>query len=248
MNPAQKVLTVFSACLGFAVTVPAQDLTALQILQRVDDALYSAKDKDVVMQFVLIDRNGKESTREVALKEKGADRRIVLFTSPADQKGIGLLSLPGDVMYLYLPAFGKTRRIASHVKNTNFAGTDLTYENMEPKRYTAFWNAEFSAKDSISYTLLLTPKPGTVTDYSKLIVKVRRDSCYPTRVDYFNKAGENCKVLTREKIEKIGNYWEARETIMDDLKARHKTKLVLVSIKYDTGISNDAFSERYLIR
>jgi len=53
------------------------------------------------------------------------------FTAPASQAGIAFLSLPNDVMYMYLPAFGKERRIASSAKNQNFAGTDFSYDDME---------------------------------------------------------------------------------------------------------------------
>jgi hypothetical protein len=55
--------------------------------------------------------------------------------SPASEAGIAFLSLPDDLMYLYMPAFGRERRIASHVKNQSFAGTDFSYEDMEAREY-----------------------------------------------------------------------------------------------------------------
>lgn len=225
-----------------------KELTGDQILQKVDDVLYAAKDKDEQVRFVLIDKTGKENVRDLITLEKGPDKRLMKFTSPADQKGIGFLSLPDDVMYVYLPAFNKTRRIASHVKNTKFAGTDLTYENLEAKRYSDLWNARLVSQDNEYYVLELSPKPKTVSDYSKLVVKVKKGDFLAVKIDYFDKSGTNCKTMDRGKFEKYGNYWEATESIMTDLKEQHKTKLILSAIKHDTNIPDEKFSERYLMR
>jgi hypothetical protein len=224
-------------------------LSAQQIMQKVDDVLYAPKDRRSHMRFVLIDKNGKESVRELQAVEKGFNRRLMKFTSPADQKGIAFLSLPDDVMYIYLPAFGKTRRIASHVKNTKFAGTDLTYENLEAKRFSLEWNPVLLKTDAEFYYIEQTPKPGKVTEYSKLRIQIRKDIFYPVKVDYFDKTGKLYKVMTRGKVEKIGEkYWDSRESVMEDVRTGHKTKLMVVEEQFDTGVGDDTFSERYLIQ
>ena len=81
--------------------------------------------------------------REMSMLQKGSEKRFVKFLSPTAQAGIAFLSLPDDVMYIYLPALKKVRRIASHVKNTKFAGTDFTYEDMEAARYSDKYIPEF---------------------------------------------------------------------------------------------------------
>ena len=120
-----KVILLSLFVLGvvmFAFQGMAEDtqLTATQILEKVDDVINAPKDQDIKIKLILIDKNGKESMREMSMLQKGSDKRLVKFLSPADQRGIAFLSLPNDVMYLYLPAFKKTRRIASHIKNNKF--------------------------------------------------------------------------------------------------------------------------------
>ncbi|HUI90943.1 MAG TPA: outer membrane lipoprotein-sorting protein [Chitinivibrionales bacterium] len=242
------LIAVLASGLLSAAFTQEKELNGDEILKKVDDVLYASKDKDMQVRFVLIDKNGKESVRDMVTLEKGPDKRLMKFTAPADQKGIGFLSLPDEVMYVYLPAFGKTRRIASHVKNTKFAGTDLTYENLEAKRYSDSWNAKLTSQDSEFYVLELAPKPKTVTDYSKLMVKVKKGDFLAVKIDYFDKSGTNCKTMDRGKFEKYGNYWEATESVMTDLKEQHKTKLIMSAIKHDTNIPDDKFSERYLMR
>jgi outer membrane lipoprotein-sorting protein len=236
------------ACQFSTIKGQGTELTGPQIMQKVDDVLYAPKDKKTKMRFVLIDKAGKESVRELEAMEKGADRRLMKFTAPADQKGIGFLSLPNDVMYIYLPAFGKTRRIASHVKNGKFAGTDLSYENLEAKRYSLLWDAKLVKTDTAFYYIEQTPKPGTTTEYSMIKIHVRKDIFYPVKVEYFDKNGKPYKIMTRTGIEKFGNYWDARESVMEDVKVNHKTKIVLLEAKFDNGLSDELFSERYLMQ
>ena len=85
--------------------------------------------------------------------QKGPDMRIFKFTSPSSQAGLAFLSLPGNIMYLYLPAFGKERRIASHVKNQGFAGTDFSYGDMESKTYSESYNASLVENRSGEYLI-----------------------------------------------------------------------------------------------
>ena len=82
-------------------------LTAPQILTKVDNFLNAPKDQELMTIISIIDKAGKVSTRTMSLLQKGSDKRLVKFLSPADQKGIGFLSLPNDNMTVYLPAFGK---------------------------------------------------------------------------------------------------------------------------------------------
>jgi len=223
-------------------------LTADQILKKVDEVENAPKDQTREIKMVLIDKGGKESLREMNMWQKGFDKRTAKFTAPADQKGIGFLSLPNDVMYLYLPAFKKTRRIAAHVKNGKFAGTDFTYEDMEAKKYSEKWNPELLKQEDSAYILQLMPKPETNTDYSKLVMWVNSNNFYIVKIEHYDHAGKLRKILTNEKIEQIKGYWIPTTSTMDDIQEGHKTKITLNNIKYDTGLSDEIFTERYLSR
>jgi len=232
----------------FVVNMAFAQLSAVEILQKADEVTYAPKDQFYKSKVILIDKNGKESYREALMYQKGTNKRFVRFTEPADIRGIGFLSLPNDVNYVYLPAFKKSRRIASHIKNQNFAGTDFTYEDMEALTYSEKWKPELLRKDESHYVLNLTPREGRTSDYSKLIMYVRTDNFYPEKIEYYDKSGNLCKILTRRRIEKIGNYLIALETEMKDVKKNHTTKLILEDVKFDTNLSDDIFTVRNLER
>lgn len=223
-------------------------LTEVEILKKVDEVTYAPKDQTYKARVILIDKNGRESYREALMYQKGTNKRLVKFTEPADIRGIGFLSLPGDMNYVYLPAFKRSRHVASHIKNQNFAGTDFTYEDMEALTYSEKWNPELLRQDQSHYILKLTPKEGRKSDYSKLVMYVRTDNFYPEKIEYYDKAGNLYKILTRSRIEKVRNYWIAFETEMKDVKKDHATKLILEDVKVDTNLSDDIFTIRNLER
>lgn len=242
-----SLLIISLLLLSLPVLAAEKELTAREITEKVDLLLNAPKDQSLQIKMILTDRNGAEEVREMIMLQKGDDKRMGEFLSPADQKGIAFLSLPNDTFYLYLPAFKKTRRIASHLKNSRFAGTDFTYENLEAKRYSQDWKPKLLKKEGGYYLLELTPDPGAETEYSKLLLQVRTDDFYPTRIEFHGKSG-HLKTLTNSKIEKINGYLIAREMEMLDIQSGRRTKMIITEAKFDTGLTDDRFSERYLKR
>jgi outer membrane lipoprotein-sorting protein len=55
-------------------------------------------------------------------------------------------------------------------------------------------------------------------------------------------------MMIREKIEKVNGYWISRESEMEDLKTEHTTRMLIVEVKFDSGLSDDKFTKRYLSR
>jgi len=218
------------------------------ILKKMDEVLYACKDQTVKIEMVIIDRAGKESVREAETIQKGNSMRLFRFTAPAAQAGIAFLSLPGEIMYLYLPAYGKERRIASHIKNQNFAGTDFSYEDMESKLYSERYDAVSVKEEGDTYILELKPKPENKGGYPKLVVTVRKDNFYPVHVTYFDKAGKSIKELTNSRIEKKGKYWVATDFEMKDLTKGTRSRMIINEIVFDQNLSDEEFTVRKLLR
>lgn len=244
-----KVILVVSLILTlFGSPAFSKDLSAVEILKKTDEVVNASKDMRSTTRTILIDSNKNEKVRESETFQKGNDKRLVRFLSPADQKGIGFLSLPDDVQYLYLPAFRKVRRIASSIKNTNFASTDFTYEDLSTFEYSKDYDPKLIETTDTAYVLELTPKPGVKKEYSKLRMWIRKDNFYPVKTESYDKKGTIWKVLERRRIEKVGNYWISKEMEMKDLKVNHSTKIIVDKIEFDSGLDDEIFTPRYLSR
>ncbi len=240
-----KINTVVCAIIFIAagmLTAKAQD--AGTILKKMDDILYAPKDMTGTNRIILIDKNGKQEIREAYIKQKGTDKRIMRFTAPASQAGIAVLALPDDIMYLYLPAFGKERRISAGVKNQNFAGTDFSYDDMESKPYSEKYTPKLLQEEADAYVLEMTPKGRS--DYSRITVTVNKTHFYPEMMEYYDKGNTKVKVA-KYTFEKTGGYWNTAEIEMTDLKKNHKTKMQMSDVTYDTGLSDDEFTVRKLV-
>lgn len=237
----QKVLlTLILSAIGISSALP-QD--AATILRKMDETMFSPKDMTGTMKVVMTTTNGRQETREATLQQKGTDKRMFRFTAPASQAGISILSLPDDVMYLYLPAYGRERRIASSARNQNFAGTDFSYDDMESKSYSAKYTPKLLSADGPSFVIELTPK--AASDYSRIVVNVNKNDFYPESMEFYDRG--NNKIKTAQyTFTKVGKYWNSSDVEMTNLKTGRKTSMQMSDIKYDTGLTDDDFTVRKL--
>lgn len=229
-------------------SIYAQTPTAGDILKNADAVVNAPQDQEISLKMTLTDKGGNEKIREMKMYQKGDETRLIRFLSPADQKGVSFLSLPDDVQYLYLPAFHKVRRIASHVKNDNFAGTDFSYDDMSASKYAEEYDATLLETTDDLYILELIPQKGVEKSYSKLKMWVRQDNFYPVKVEFYDKNSTLWKLFESRNIKKNDEYWVASEAEMTDLKKEHSTKMITEKVELDKGLSDDIFTKRNLKR
>lgn len=213
------------------------------IIEKMDNVLYAPEDMTGTHTIILVDKNGNRETREANIIQKGTDKRLMRFTSPASQAGIAVLALPDDVMYMYLPAFGKERRISGSVKNQNFAGTDFSYDDMEPVPYSDKYIPKLIGTEENRYVVELTPKDRS--DYSKIVAYINQTHYYPEVMEFYDRGNTKVK-KARYTFEREGKYWSTREIEMTDLKKDHRTIMKMSDVQYDTGLSDDEFTIRKL--
>jgi hypothetical protein len=137
---AKKLLFLLGvgATLLSTTTVMADDAQARAIMKKVD-ARDEGNTLEQDMMMVLIDKNGKERTRDLKsyAKDFGEDNhRTMFFKSPADVKNTAFLTYDyddgakDDDQWLYLPALKKVKRIPSTDKSSSFMGSDFSYFDM----------------------------------------------------------------------------------------------------------------------
>jgi len=218
--------------------VASQDAKA--ILENMDKVIFSPKDKEGKVTIILIDKEGKEKAREAIMLQKGRDKKLYRYTKPESQAGIATLSLPGDVMWLYMPAFGKPKKISMLSKSQAFTGTDFSYEDMVTTPYSDRYTSTLLKTEPDAYLLQMVPK-STKSTYSKIITRINKPNAYPVKMEFYNTKGKKFKEA-EYRYEKIGKYWNASEVVMKDLEKNHSTKIQLKDVKFDQGLSDDLFT------
>ena len=237
----------YSLILLVMIHLPVFGGDAARILNKMDAVLFASEDQKNTIEMVLIDRNGNERTREAMVWQKGADKRLFRFTAPAGEAGIAFLSLPDDVMYLYMPAFGRERRIASHVKNQSFAGTDFSYEDLESVKYSEKYAPKLLEETEEHYIIELKPLPDVQSDYSKVIAHVNKANYYPEIMKSYDRGGQKVKIA-EYTFDRQDGYWYMQEVFMTNLNRDHRTRMTFKEVQFDTGIDDQVFTVRNLTR
>ena len=247
----------------FMSTITFGQLTGREIMDKVD-ALTEPESAISNLEMTLIsEKRGKikERRREITRYQKNYDtgdfesKSLIRFLYPVDVKGTGFLmweyvSEKDDDQWLFLPALGKVKRIAAREKSENFMGSDFSYEDIGERDINDD-TYEFLAEEDIEgipcYKIKAVP---VAKDASYLYRNIWVDTTnwILKKVEYYDKRGDLLKILEFIKQELEGDYWSIYEMRMENVQKNHKTIMKMSNIQYDTRISNDYFTERFLTR
>lgn len=232
----------FSLMAGGASADEAGD----KVLASVDGAMNRFKTQYLRYE-VTNQEPGKDAKKmELEIRVKG-EKRLTEFLAPADMKGTKVLILSTTQMYVYLPAFGKVRRIASHVQEQGFMGMTFSQADLTLLRYSGFYGAALMSEDAASTKLSLTPKAGVEAPYAKIELSISKDKKLPTEIKYFNAKGVHLKTETRGEYKCEGEVCVPNKLKMiDHTKGGQSTELSIKASKVNEAMSDDLFSKRNL--
>ncbi len=226
---------------GAALADPAGDAA----LAKVDGAMNRASTQYFEYDVTNQEPGKGEGKLALVVRLKG-DKRLTEFTAPADMKGTKVLILSPSEMYVYLPAFGKVRRIASSVGDQGFMGMTFSQDD-NVTRYGDRYQAVVSSDAAAEMKLTLTPKAGMATPYGKIEITVAKDRMLPTQLKYFNAGGTHVKTESRTGYSCQGDICTASDqTMVDHTKSNAQTKLTRKTWKVNESMSDDLFSKRAL--
>ncbi len=220
----------------------------MNILEKIDSNNLIIKDQKMTVTLNIYDNAGNESSKTLIIYQKNNGRRLVFFTKPTDDMGIGFLSLPNNEMYMYLPAYSTIKKIASNIKNSSFAGTDFSYEDMEIRDYAKWYDYTVKEENDSIIILALELKENKISDYKSIILEVNKALSYPQTIKYFNKSNKHIKTLEQSDFITIGDYVYAKKAIMSNVKSNSKTIMSVDNIDINSDIDDDFFSTRTLER
>lgn len=169
------------------------------------------------------------------------DKRMTEFTSPADLKGTKVLILSPSEMYVYLPAFGKVRRIASHTSDQSAFGMAFAQDDLATQKYSGQYSASQSGDK-----LTLTPKSGQTTNYGKIEMTIAKDNKLPSEIKYYNSEGKLVKTETRTGYSCDSDVCTPATLKMVDHTKNLTTTLTRKKVKVNDSISDETFSKRNL--
>jgi hypothetical protein len=221
-----------------------------------------SRTEKTLYRMELLDSTGKvQQTRDIELyykKAEGSETTLFKFTSPPVVQGTGLLIVdagkPVNDIWMYLPATRRIRRIAGAEKSNWFMGTEFTHEDFEDYKSSAYTFQLDRDDDACGDQQTCFVVSAVASDavekaasgYGKKVYWIEKQSMYPVRVDYFDKAGAPMKRLDVRKLAKSGTYWRPLVYEMRHLANSRVTRLTAVSREVDTPLDDFYVSQRYL--
>ncbi len=251
MKIKEFLVSILIICLLFLcgiVYASAETLTVDEIMDKMEETSPDFTTQKTISEMILIDEKGNEEIREMIMFSKegedGKRSTLVRFLSPKSQKGITILNVnDGEEIRLYLPAYGKPRRMAG---SDEFVGTGLSYEDMSMDYEDKDYEKKLLEETDEEYVIEVLPS-GEDISYKKIILMVDKEKFYTKKVEFYETGSELTKTLTINKIKVNDN---GKVTPMEieftDMEEEDKTKIVMKEIEYDIELSSSFFSIRTL--
>lgn len=242
--------------LSFGSSLMAQD--ALEIMEKSHLAYFYAADDGVSeVRMVMTDKRGKERVREFTmlrldLEEGGDQKYYTYFKKPSDVSRMTFMvhktAEGNDARWIYIPAIDLIKPISADDKNSSFVGSDFTYEDVSGRHWTEDSHSligEMEIDGRPVYQIESIPKE-TYKGFAKKLSYIDQENYLPLKEEYFDKKGKQIRLFTAEKIEVVDGFTTVTVRRMDNLKKKSYTTVSFASIKYNVGLKDDIFTERYL--
>lgn len=215
---------------AFSGLAQAQDLTAREIMERVDNR--STGDSSVSeAQLILVDRNERERVRDLrlfSLEEDGVTKSITFFLAPADVAGTSYLSYDHDAnddeAWLYLPALKQVRRVAASDRSSSFMGSDFSYSDLNGTTIDWYDYELISDSEEVdghaTWLIESTPKAEFTeraldeTGYERSRLWIRQDNFIQVQGQIWVERGGRVKYFTARDIREVDGIWTAHRIQM----------------------------------
>lgn len=252
----KKLLT---ACAAVALSsVVYAQLSVDEIVTKANEAAYYAGDDgraDVAM--TITDKSGSTRTRKFTIlrldTEGGNQKFYVYFKEPADlYKQVFLVwkevaEGKNDSRWMWLPALNLKREIAPGDKRTSFVGSDFVYEDVSGRNLKEDQH-ELVETTETQYVVKNTPRnPGDV-EFSYYTVRIDKDTFLPRKAEYYDKNGKLYRTVEATKVETIQGFPTVTESVVKDLNTGGSTVNTFSDVKYNIGLDQQIFTERFLRR
>ncbi|RKY27333.1 MAG: outer membrane lipoprotein-sorting protein [Planctomycetota bacterium] len=268
-----KSLIIVTLCAGiFALCAQAADkLTVGQIVEKANfTAYYQGANGRARVKMNIVDSQGRTRQREMTIlrwdapkpkqdenipKNKeyfaGEQKFYVFFHKPADVDKMAFLVWKhldkDDDRWLYLPNLDLVKRIAGSEKRTSFVGSDFFYEDISG-RNIAYDKHELAETTKNYYILKSTPKEPKSVNFNYYKTWIHRKTFLVIKTEYYDQAGRAYRKYEAKAVKQIQGYWTVTKSRMTNLRTNRYTDVIYSTVKYDTGIPESVFSERYLRR
>ncbi|QHI36103.1 hypothetical protein IMCC3317_14570 [Kordia antarctica] len=192
----------------------------------------------------------------VAPKKKNA-KSLDMIILPIADKGTNMLvwkeaDQDDNNFWLYLPALGKVKRIAStndggetgSVFGTEFSIEDVSTRKIKDYTYKILGEETLNNRPVWKVESVPTAQRASKTFYSKAISFVDKERFVILKDELYDRNGKLFKQLITKKVDKINGFWIVTQSAMINLTARRITNYDVLSADFDLQIDDEFLTQR----
>ena len=217
-------------------------------------AYYAGNDGKAEVNMTITDDQGRKRTRQFIIlrrdtKDGGGQKFYVYFKRPSDVRKMVFVVHKyiekDDDRWLYLPALDLVKRIAASDKRTSFVGSHFFYEDVSGRTVTEDRHELIEVTDKF-YVLKNTPKDPDSVEFVSYTLWVDKKTFLPIKAEYIDKQGQKYRLVEALEVKKIEGFPTVTRARVRDLTAGGETVSEFKKIKYNIGLKDQIFTERYL--
>ena len=245
------------AVLALVATVPAWAVEVEDVVAKANHvSYYQGEDGRAKVDMTITDSQGRERTRQFIILRKDAsnsgdtDQKFyVFFRRPADINRTAFLvwkrSGTDDDRWLYLPALDLVKRIAASDERTSFVGSHFFYEDVSGRNPDE--DIHVLEEGTPDYHVLRsTPKDTSRVEFGSYRTWIHRGTFIPVRTEYYDRKGKPYRTYEALEVQTVDGFSTVTSSRMTDTRTGGQTTIEYTDVKYDVGLPDDLFSERYL--
>src|SRR5271154_1998821 len=226
------------------ISQATDDIRAPEIVDRVA-RLYGGTSSIAKLEMQIAGDSGqRDLTMKIWTQGENALVRII---SPQKDAGTAILKIDSDIWY-YLPKVKRTIRAPSSMAMTSWMGSDFTLDDLVKEtglvRDYSIANSFEGKRGEVTvdeYTL--TPKPGAVVVWGKIVLQVRQANLMPAWQGYYDEDGKLVRELTFSDYTTMSGRLIPTHLVMRSMdKSGQQTTIMYKDVAFDVPIGAEIFS------
>jgi outer membrane lipoprotein-sorting protein len=242
-----RIILLLIAAMCSLTTMNAQELTATDIVKKVDE---NSRGKNLYSEITMTVVR-PTWTREIGIKSwsKGSDYSLTVITSPAKEKGQAFLKRQKD-LWNWQPSIGRMIKMSSSVMGQSWMGSDFTNDDLMRESstvndYTHKLDSSEKIRDFDCYKLILIPKEEAAVVWGKIVMWVDKKDFVEIKTEFYDEDGVLINTFNSFDIKQFGKRRLAsRMEMIPADKPNQKTVMTVIKYDFDTPIADSFFSQQ----
>ncbi|MHB9028183.1 MAG: outer membrane lipoprotein-sorting protein [Candidatus Latescibacterota bacterium] len=240
----RMLVIAFSLGAGFSRTGPAQEMSAEELIRRIETQYQGETSHGISRMRVATERWTREMTLE--MWSKGRDRFLVRVLAPKKDEGVASLKI-GEEMWNFLPNIDRLVKIPSSMMGENWMGSHLTNDDLvKEDQVDKLYTLSMTRKEKIA-EITGIPKPRAAVVWGKIVYTVEMDRLIPLSTQYFDESGALVRTISFDQVQQTSGRWiPMRMRVQPKDQPKEQTLFEYQKLDFNVRLPDDFFSLRSL--